>query len=296
MPLYIGIDGGGSKTACVLGDENSVLASSRSAGSNVIRLGEKYAAASLQSAISQACCTAQVSPLKVQAACVGASGAGRPEVQEQIRALLGSILPRSSVRVIGDNEIAHEAALLGRPGVVVIAGTGSVAYGRNQRGETARAGGYGLAVSDEGSGQWIGREAIAKALRAGNTSLLTAAMRHWQLSSQEALIQFVNRSPAPDFSSLFPLLLSAARTGEAMAKSVLQAAGCELATLTDNVLRQLWREGDPVRVGLVGGVFANSPEVRLAFLLTLRECWPTTAVSFQIADPVLGALSIARQM
>ena len=295
MPLYIGIDGGGTKTACVLGDDDTVLSTSRSAGSNVIRLGEEKAGTALRDAISQACRLAGVSPVQIEALCIGASGAGRPEVQQKVQWLVRRLVPRSIVRVVGDHEVALEAALGHSAGVVVIAGTGSIAYGRNTRNETARAGGWGSTVSDEGSGQWIGREAVARALRTADTSFINAVTRYWKLESHEKLIQYLNQSPPPDFSSLLPLVTSAQRN-DPLLRGVLSDAGAQLAMLVEAVLRRLWSPGSVVRVGVVGGVFANSPEVRLAFLTKLRHGWPTVAVSFQIADPVMGALSIARKM
>lgn len=296
MPLYIGIDGGGTKTACLLGDDSAVLANSLSSGSNVIRLGEKEAGAALREAISKACASAGVSPLNVHAVCVGASGAGQTEVQEKLKGLIGRIVPRSFVHVVGDNEVALEAALQRFPGVVVIAGTGSIAYGRNECGETSRAGGWGPIVSDEGSGQWIGREAVASALRTGDPYFLNAVLQHWTLDSKEKLIQYVNQSPTPDFSSLPPLVIAAAQRKNATALGVLSDAGEHLAAIAETVLQKLWPQGATVRVGIAGGIFASSADVRFAFSAKLRELWPRAAISFRIADPAMGALSIARRM
>jgi glucosamine kinase len=296
MPLYIGIDGGGTKTACVLGDDSAVLTNSRSGGSNVIRLGEKEAGAALRDAISKACASVGVSPLNIHAVCVGASGAGQTEVQEKLKALIGRIVPRSFVSVVGDNEVALEAALQQLPGVVVIAGTGSIAYGRNECNETARSGGWGPIVSDEGSGQWIGREAVAAALRTDDVRFLDAVMQSWSLESKEKLIQYVNRSPTPKFSSLPPLVIAAAERKNATTRAVLSDAGKHLAAIAEAVLQRLWPQGAIVRVGIAGGIFANSADVRFAFFAKLRERWPTAAISFRIADPAMGALSIARRM
>jgi glucosamine kinase len=206
------------------------------------------------------------------------------------------MVPRSLVHVVGDNEVALEAALEQFPGVVVIAGTGSIAYGRNQCNETARAGGWGPIVSDEGSGQWIGREAVAMALRTGDPYFLDAVMERWSLESKEKLIQYVNQLPTPDFSSLPPLVIAAARRKDATALAVLGNAGKHLAAIAEDVLQRLWPQGAIVRVGMAGGIFANSADVRFGFFAKLRERWPTAAISFRIADPAMGALSIARRM
>jgi glucosamine kinase len=300
MSLYIGIDGGGTKTTCVVGDENSVLAISTAAGSNVVRLGEVQAKVGLQASIAQACREANISPLRVQAACVGAAGATNPDINAAVRQMLQQILPNAEVVVVGDMVIAMEAALHHRPGVVAIAGTGSIAYGRNEQGATARAGGWGFAISDEGSGQWIGRTAVSEAMRAFDSSrdsvLLDRILEEWRLDSRDDLIQYANASPPPSFAELFPVVLQAAIDRDVIASDILTRAGAELAQLVLIVLHRLWKPADTVRVGVVGGAFANSEQVRSAFYNSLRAAWPRASVCFQVVDPVMGALGLARRM
>jgi AraC-like DNA-binding protein len=111
MAFYIGIDGGGTKTTCAVGDEQSLLATANGSGSNVVRLGEQQAKLGLQSAIAQACREASVSPLRVVAACIGAAGATNPDVNAAVKVMARQILPNAEVTVVGDMVIAHEAAL-----------------------------------------------------------------------------------------------------------------------------------------------------------------------------------------
>lgn len=299
MPLYLGIDGGGTKTTCAVGDDTSVFGVATGPGSNVIRLGEAQARAGLQSAISQACCQADVSPLRVQSVCVGVAGASNPEVNATVRQMVRQILPNAEVNVVGDMVIAMEAALHGHPGVVVISGTGSIAYGRNQLGHTARAGGWGFAISDEGSGQWVGRTAVAESLRASDASrptiLLDRILQQWNLESRDHLVRHANSSPSPSFAELFPVVQKAAEERDAIAGELLARAGAELSQLALVVMHRLWQPKDVVRIGVAGGVFANSGQVRRAFYNSLRAAWPNIAVCFQIAEPVVGALWMARQ-
>lgn len=300
MSLYIGIDGGGTKTACVVGDQSSVLAVATGPGSNVVRLGEAQAKLGLQAAISQACREANVSPLRVQAACVGAAGATNAEANAAVRRIVQEILPNAEVTVVGDMVIAREAALHQRPGVVAIAGTGSIAYGQNEQGEAARAGGWGFAISDEGSGQWIGRTAVSEAMHAFDaqrkTVLLERILAAWKLSSRDELIRHANGSPPPSFAELFPVVLDAAREHDVIATEILARAGAELAQLVLTVMHRLWTTGAAVRIGVVGGVFANSKQVRNTFYHSLRAAWPKVSVCFHIADPVMGALAMARRI
>ncbi len=299
MSLFIGIDGGGSKTTCAVGDEASVLAVATAAGSNVVRLGEEQARAGLREAIAKGCEAAGVSPLRVQAVCIGAAGAAHPDVNASVKQMVRQALPNAEVKVVGDMVIAMEAALDEHPGLVAIAGTGSIVYGRNQRGETARAGGWGFRISDEGSGQWIGRTAVAEVMRAldsgRETILLERILQEWKLNSKEDLVRQANSNPSPNFADLFPVVQQAVKDRDAIADEILTRAGAELAQLAAMVLRRLWKPGDVVRVGVAGGIFAHSMQVRRAFHNSLRAAWPTIAVCLKVTDPVVGALWMARR-
>ena len=140
MTLYLAIDGGGTKTTCAVADEHSILGTATSAGSNITRLGEAHVREALHAAVREACATAKVDPSQVQSACVGLSGAGRPEVREAIERMLREVL-RGRIAVVSDLETTLYAAFADSDGVITIAGTGSIAYGRDARGRTARAGG-----------------------------------------------------------------------------------------------------------------------------------------------------------
>ncbi len=164
MAYYLGIDGGGTKTRCVLADEATVFATATTGGCSVIRHGEEHAREALHNAIRQVCAAAKISPDRISAICIGVTGAARPEIAGKIRGILTELVPGGTptrIEVVGDNVIALEAAFGAGPGVIAIAGTGSIVYGRDAVGHTARAGGWGFAVSDEGSGYWIGRRAIS---------------------------------------------------------------------------------------------------------------------------------------
>jgi N-acetylglucosamine kinase-like BadF-type ATPase len=161
MPYYLAIDGGGTKTRCLLADETTVLANATAGGSNIVRLGEQPAREALHTAVRKVCTTAKISPAQIGAVCIGAAGAARPEIAAKIRNILAELMGVTpvSIEVVGDAEIALEAAFGAGPGVIAIAGTGSIAYGRDAAGRIVRAGGWGFAISDEGSGHWIGRRA-----------------------------------------------------------------------------------------------------------------------------------------
>jgi len=304
VSIFLGIDGGGSKTSCVIGDENSLLGTGTSAGSNVIRVGELQARESLGAAIRQACAAANISPAQIERTCVGIAGGARPEIAEVVRRLLsGSV--SGEIEVVGDMVIAREAAFGSGPGVIVIAGTGSIAYGRNSSGDIARAGGWGFAISDEGSGHWIGRSAVAACMRAydearGNNArvLLESIMKSWGLSMHEQVVVRANAAfnggSAPDFASLLPAVLSAADAGDPTASAVLNQAGVELATLAKIVIGRIFYNAATVPVAVSGGVFRNCEVIRQVLYDRLRAECPPVLPNTSFADPVMGALHLAR--
>jgi N-acetylglucosamine kinase-like BadF-type ATPase len=294
----MGIDGGGSKTTCLLGDEREVLARATAAGSNPIRVGAEQARAALQAAVGEACAAAHIAPHQVTRTCLGLAGAARPQVEQQARAIVGAVVG-GEIEVAGDMAIALEAAFPGAPGLVVIAGTGSIAYGRNQRGETARAGGWGFAISDEGSGHWIGRAAVAAAMRAHdlgeNSTLISSIMNSWHLGTRDDVVRAANAIPPPDFAALFPQVLAASAAGDARASDTLTQAGAELAQLARMVADRLWRGPQPFRVAMAGGVFQNSSLVRQVFSNTLRSLHPQAEIESRVIEPAQGALWLARK-
>jgi len=299
MSLYMGIDGGGTKTTCAVGDDTSTLAVATGPGSNVVRLGEEQACAGLRESIALACSEAAVSPLRIEFVCLGAAGATSPEIAAIIKQAASQALPNATVKVVGDMVIAFEAALRGMPGVIAISGTGSIAYGCNSSGKSARAGGWGHRISDEGSGHWIGHAAVNAVMRAvdagRDTTLCDRILQAWKLRSIDDLVRYANREPSPNFSELFAVVQQAAKEHDLEASALLNRAGVELAMLASTVLHRLWKPEDVVRVVLAGGVFTNSPEVRNAFHTALRPIWSKAAVCFKITDPVVGALWMARR-
>ena len=309
---YLGIDGGGTKTRCVLAEETTVLAKSMTGGSNLVRLGEAQVREALHTAVRQVCVAANVSPVQIRAICVGVAGAARPEIAARIRSIVAELIPGNApnIEVVGDTVITLEAAFGAGPGVIAIAGTGSIVYGRDPAGRTARAGGWGFAVSDEGSGHWIGRRAISAILSARDQGLETAltamVLQSWKLTTIDELVQHANSTPPPDFPRLFPVVLRAADQADSIARNLLADAGARLAALAGIVIHRLASPDAtelpaeallPVAmlpVAMTGSVFRQSPYVRQVFFNALQGSFPGIAVRQDLADPVQGALARAR--
>jgi N-acetylglucosamine kinase-like BadF-type ATPase len=298
VALYLGIDGGGTKTTCAIGDDNSILATAQSGGSNPIRSGDFAARASLHDAIRQVCARAGVAASAIDSACMGASGGAHSEKNRRLEQILAELLP-GKVCVVGDMEIALQAAFGAGPGVITIAGTGSIAFGRDAQGHTLRIGGWGFAISDEGSGHWIGRTAVSRALRArddGETpALLARIISTWKLNAFDDLIPVANASPPPDFSALFPTVLAVSDAGDPLARTILSDAGEELARLATTVVRRLFQGSEPtVPLAMTGGVFRQSALVRQVFYNRVCADFQHAAVNPTVIEPVRGALALAR--
>jgi glucosamine kinase len=298
VSFFLGIDGGGSKTRCILGDENSLIGSGSSSGCNLLRVGEACAQSSLQAAIHEACVQASVSPRDIARTCAGVAGGGRREIASVLQRMLSGIVG-GEIEIAGDTEIAFEAAFGSGSGVIVISGTGSVSYGKNVRGETARAGGWGHAISDEGSGHWIGVTAVREAMRARDRGespgLLENLMDALGARSAEEIVVMANENPEPDFAALFPRVLSAADAGDPVAEAVLKRAGSELAELAETVIRRLFTSPKEVCVATHGGVLTSSARVKDSFVERLRTQWPAASFVSGEIYPAGAALERARR-
>ncbi len=309
MAYYLGIDGGGSKTTCVVGDESSLLATATVGASNITRVGEAGAREVLHRAIRETCLAAKINPRQVFRACIGAAGAGRAEIASTVRKIVAEIIP-GKIEVVGDMEIALAAAFGKGPGVIVIAGTGSIVFGRDAEGKVARAGGWGFAVSDEGSAHWIGLAAVSAVLRAADEAgedraerdpawparrLFSELKTSWRLDSLIQLARAANATQ--DFAILFPAVSAAAEAGDAVARQVIAQASRELAQLAGIVLRRLFsgQHSSAVPMAMAGGVFRHAAMIRELFYNEVRAANPDVVLNPEVVDPVHGALQMARR-
>ncbi len=297
MTLFVGIDGGGSKTDCVVADEKEVLGRFTAGTCKISRVGKEAATASLRAAVQGAFYAAQTTTVAVQHTCLGIAGSSQPGVTEWAKQTLGTIMP-GGVTVVGDHIVAHEAAFHGKAGVLVIAGTGSIVYGRSPKGKTLRAGGWGPVISDEGSGDWIGRNAVNVALL-GNAdgekgALFADICKAWDAHTADDLIRIANSYPPPNFAALFPSVIEACDAGDQLAIDVLRRGGSQLGAIVLLVIRQLWAEGDPVTIATAGGAITNSERLRSMVENRILAEWSTANFRHDPIDPAQGALYIAR--
>src|ERR1700686_136401 len=178
MTYFLGVDGGASKTAALVTDENgSPLGDGLAGPSNPPRVGIETASRNIERAVNKALGAADVPSREIVWAYCGIAGADHPAHRQEVVDSLSIFFPRGNFTVDNDARIALTGAVGYGGGVVVIAGTGSVAFGRNEKGEEARAGGWGPIVGDEGSAYGIARAGLAAVLRAfdgrGQKTLIT---------------------------------------------------------------------------------------------------------------------------
>jgi N-acetylglucosamine kinase-like BadF-type ATPase len=263
--LFLGIDGGKTSTTALLaGEDGRVIGSGSSGPSN--HVGAEGGQAKLLRAVTEsvagACQAASIDPSTVRfhSACFGASGG-----PEDKRATLVETLRAEHLTVTTDAVIALTGATGGEPGIITIAGTGSIAFGRNAAGVEARAGGWGYIFGDEGSAFDLARQGIRAALRHeegwGPPTALHALFlaNAGAQSASELLHAFYTAAyPRPRVASFGPLVERAAAEGDPVAAGILRKAAAELALLASAVRRQIFQPGDIVRVAHIGGVFRST--------------------------------------
>jgi glucosamine kinase len=251
----------------------------------------------LHAGVDEVCATAGLRAEQIERAVAGIAGSSNDEVHASLLAMLQQKVS-GEIAIVGDMVVAHEAALEGSPGVLVNSGTGSIAYGRNAKNETARAGGWGFAISDEGSGHWIGHAAVAVAMRRFDAHKDDGFLHHLIAAVGTAnateLAQFANSTANPDFAQACPAVLSLADHGDTTAQEILKRAGEELAELGHTVLAGLFGSSERVQVAATGGVFCSSTVVFQSFCMALLALHSGAAISLSRADPAMGALMLAR--
>jgi N-acetylglucosamine kinase-like BadF-type ATPase len=293
--LFLGVDGGQSSTTALIADENGAILGAGTAGPcNHVGAGE--GAAKLKSAVlecvRQACEQGGFDPGAVvfEAACFGMSG-GPADKQT----LLAEILRVGRLVVTDDAVIALAGALAGEPGIVVIAGTGSIAFGRNAQDRFARAGGWGYVFGDEGGAFDIVRQALRAALRYeegwGPATLLKDVLleRSGYASANALLHAFYTADwPRSRVAGMAPLIGSLAQAGDALAIEILEHAAQQLASLALAVRSRLWNAEDTVRFSFIGGVF-RGPLLRDRFR-SIIELTPGSQTAPPLLGPATGAL------
>ncbi|MEO8574139.1 MAG: BadF/BadG/BcrA/BcrD ATPase family protein [Pyrinomonadaceae bacterium] len=301
--LFLGVDGGGTKTQIALMNEAREVTCEGFAGpSNPLRVGVETAVTNITKAINEACDRGGVSRGDIASATLGLAGVRRADLKQSVRE---SFIKRFGIRrveVVTDAEIALFATTQGKPGLVVIAGTGSVCLGKNENGDMAISGGWGPLAGDEGGGVGIAQQAlhtIAKASdgRGKPTMLSQRASEYFRASGPENLIVAIY-SPQVDNSRIAGfarLVVETAQSGDEIAIQILNEAGYELGLAACAVIQKLKLENRRVPIGCVGSVFHAGDLLTNPMVEKVRLCAPKAFLTEPMMPPAHAAALMSYQ-
>jgi len=331
MSFYLAIDAGGTKTDYVLANDSEVLARVRTGTIKRMRTDAATAGANLDQALKELTAATGVAMGEIQTTCVGTAGETVPLVADWLREAFAARVG-GELLLLGDVEIALDAAFFGKPGVLIMAGTGSNVAGRAHTGALTTVGGWGPALADQGSGHRIGLMALRGAFRAidelgfdvaafdalrakdaarasgleaseeegqSPALLLRSVMNFWQLPTIAHLVEYGNAIPAPDFSRLTALVVGCAQRGDAIAKRVLVKEAQDLADLAILAMRRVQQTapaGWVPPVAFTGSILENVAPVHEGLMAGIRAEFPEAEILPQVVDPILGALWRARTL
>ncbi len=294
-PILIGADVGGTKTAVAVSDGADLVARAEGPGAAVRPGRALQSAATIAEVVRRA--LASIGRTRGDALVVGAAGAGRrPERDELARALRGEGVAER-VTVTTDIEIALVAAFGDGPGIVLSAGTGSIAVGRDRSGTLHRIGGYGWQMGDEGSGYAIGRAALGAVSRARDgrspeTPLQQRLLAATRSGDFDELVRWAATASAAEVAALAPHVLGVAAAGDVVARGIADYAARELSQLAVCLRPQLGDEGERLRVALTGGLLEPDSVLRRMVLQKLGDQEGLILVEAPV-DAALGALAMA---
>ena len=297
MPV-LGIDVGGTKTVCMLADDSErVIAEGREDGANLQGAGELALEKVLHSVMEK---TLEGTGIVPSAICLGIAGVDRAADEAVVRGIMSRIGYKARILVVNDALIALQAGIGDAAGIVIVSGTGSIAYGRNERGEAARAGGWGYVLGDEGSGYWIGRLALRAVVRHADgrgrvTSLTPQLLAHFGVERAGDLIHKVYQDELNprSMAAVAKYVQRARDEGDSVAAGILNRAADELMTAATAVMSRLELSGRPFTFVLSGGMFHALPWLCDQMQLLLPALAPQSRVMRLNDQPALGAVRLA---
>lgn len=299
--VVIGVDGGGTRTRVVVADLTGQALSSAEAGPSAVRSGRAAeSAAVIASAVHEAL-NARGADVTPRALCVGVAGVGREDERSALHRELDRLALADEVIIAADAMIGLADAFGDGPGVLVVAGTGSIGYGRGPTGAFARCGGWGPVCGDEGSGAWLGRRALSVVTashdgREPETALTASLLQALKLEKVADLIPWAAAATPADLASLCPAIFTAALTGDLRANSLVTLAAEELVLHARMLARQLFvDERASVPLALGGGLLSPGSLLRKRLLGRARTAVPGAVLHEAEVVPTRGAVWLARR-
>jgi N-acetylglucosamine kinase-like BadF-type ATPase len=300
--LVVGVDGGGTKTRTVIIDsDDAVLGEGLAGPSNPLRVGIANAAAAVRESLDRACSAASVKRDEIAAIGIGLAGVRRKDIRTRTREVLIATLGVKQIELVSDGDIALAGATNGKPGVVVIAGTGSICCGVNARGRRVCAGGWGPMVGDEGGGSWIARRALQAVAhqsdeRGPQTSLTEAACAYFHVTIAEDLSTAIYAPTITNerIAGFGKEVIEAAEAGDTVAREIVTEAGSELGRSAVAVIRKLRLEPDRFQVAYVGGVFAAGELILAPMKQEIARVAKKAFIAPPAFPPAIAAARMAR--
>lgn len=311
MSYVFGIDGGGTKTICLLMDENKLVLGRGEAGPSNYQTQEiETTKQSIELAIEQAVLSANIKPNKpvnIEAICLGLAGVGRPKDIEIVRFLVQNLqlarnlpiaqlwLPKNIV-VCSDCAIALVGGIGHPSGIAVISGTGSIVFGQNRQGKTQRVGGWGYLLGDEGSGYDIAISGLRAAFKAydgrgGFTTLAEKFQVHLGIKNIEELVEVVYQRGwgVKEIAGLAPIVDRAAAEGDRVADGIIDSAVAELILATKTAISGLFNPTEEFEIVTIGGVWDGETNCRGRFETAITAIAPASKLIFPRHEPAFGA-------
>lgn len=296
--FFAGVDGGGTSTRVLVIDEaGTEVGHAEGPGSAVAPGLASRSADVIRECLARA--TASLPSRTLRSLCVGVAGAGRDEERDNLLAALETAGVAGTVVVVTDAEVAIEDAFGAGPGILLTAGTGSIAYGKGPTGVLARCGGWGPAIGDEGSGAWIGRRALGVVTasedgREPETMLGSAVLAALELDRTDQLIPWAAGATPADFARLAPVVLETAATGDLRSNSLVTLAVEELGLHVRALARRLFGdERAAFRLALHGGLLAPKSLLRRRLEQRLKSIAPGAQLLTELVIPARGAARMA---
>ena len=295
--IVIGIDGGGSKTHAIVADETGTSIGEATGPGSAVKPGDEEASAEvIATVVREALEAAGMSHVTPRVICIGVAGAGREAARQALWQALVARDLAGDIVVHSDFGIALADAFGDGPGVLLIAGTGSAAFGRSPAGTTARCGGWGPVIGDEGSGTWIGRRALSVVSAAADgresqTALTGAILTAAEVNEVSDLIPWAANASRDQIASLAPVVFSVADAGDLRANAIISLAVEELMLHVRALAQQLFGdERAAVPVAFTGGLLKKGTTLRKRLEHRLRAAVPGAQVKAGDINPARGAV------
>src|ERR1035437_6680016 len=299
MKYFIGIDGGGTKTDCIITDENyNQLYSLKGGPLNLLSSSSSKSSRTIIQLINSCLSKLNITLAHLDCIGIGAAGAGRMEDSEKLEINLKALLPPSiNLKVTTDAEAALEGAFNGKPGCILISGTGSIIWGKDQNGIIHRCGGFGKILGDEGSGYMLGKKGLVAAAKEfdgrGERSLITGSLKDkYQIQSVQDIINAVYKNDL-DISGVAPLVLASAGNNDKVALRIIDEETEELLNLISCMIKKLKKEN--IEISFAGRLISTINVFSITLKNKLAASYKMIKIKESEYPPTIGTLLIAQK-